>query len=468
MPSRTSRGSRRSAVRPVDGVSSAYQIFQATVGEPQPFFLDSGLPIGGLGRSSFVGSTPFLTLTAKGKTGRVVSADGEETFQGSPFVKLRELLERYRMPRDTSDAPFVGGAVGYFGYDLCHHVERLPDTTIDDIRFPDLYLAFYDHAFLMDHESGQCVVAACDANGGNPDEIVGRRLAALRDKLGSADRPADEGGAAGAIECNFTKEEYLRAVSRAKEYIAAGDIFQVNLSQRFHSDISCHPRRLHERLRTINPAPFAAYLEIGDCVVVSASPERFLKVRDRHVETRPIKGTRPRRGDETRDRRMREELLASPKDNAELAMIVDLERNDLGRVCDYGSVQVTQKCVLEEHPTVYHLVATVEGDLHEDKDLVDLLKATFPGGSITGAPKIRAMEIIDELEPTKRAVYTGAIGYIGFDGAMDLNIVIRTFLIKGRRAFFQVGGGIVADSDPESEYDETLDKAKALMDSVRA
>ncbi|NOZ23297.1 MAG: aminodeoxychorismate synthase component I [Planctomycetes bacterium] len=457
------------AVRTLDDSPSAYDVFQATHGQPQPFFLDSGLGIGGLGKRSFVGSTPFLTLTAKGKSGKVVTSAGEETFRGSPFAKLRELFETYRMPQGAKETPFVGGAVGYFGYDLCHHVERLPDTAIDDIRFPDMHLAFYDHAFTFDHETGACILTVCDVNGGDPEKTIEERLAVLRKKLGKYDAAREPSrGAEGEIECNFTREEYLRAVEQAKKYIAAGDIFQVNLSQRFHIDIACSPRRLHNRLRRINPAPFAAYLEFGDCAVVSASPERFLRVRDRHVETRPIKGTRPRTGNERIDKQMRTELLASPKDNAELAMIVDLERNDIGRVCSYGTVRVTQKCVLEEHPTVYHLVSTVEGDLHEGRDLVDLLKATFPGGSITGAPKIRSMEIIDELEPTKRAVYTGAIGYIGFDGTMDLNIVIRTFLVKGRRAFFQVGGGIVADSEPESEYDETLAKAKALIEAARA
>lgn len=457
---------RRCAVKRIADAPTAYEIFQSTQGDPQPFFLDSGLVANGLGRFSFVGSSPFLILTAKGRSGKVVSASGEERFRGSPFTRLRELLAEYQLPCGVEETPFVAGAVGYLGYDLCHHVERLPNTTIDDIHFPDLYLAFYDHAFTVDHERGECVLGASDVAGRDPETVIEEGIGRLRRK-GSGPAALPEGGAAGGIESNFTKEEYLRAVARAKDYIAAGDIFQVNLSQRFHADLSCHPRRLHQRLRSINPAPFAGYLEYGDCAVVCASPERFLRVRNRHVETRPIKGTRPRTGREEFDRRMREELLSSPKDNAELAMIVDLERNDLGRVCRYGTVRVTQKRVLEEHPTVYHLVATVEGDLHEGRDLVDLLKASFPGGSITGAPKIRAMEIIDELEPTKRAVYTGAIGYLGFDGTMDLNIVIRTFLLKGRRAFFQVGGGIVADSDPESEYEETLDKAKALFDAVR-
>jgi para-aminobenzoate synthetase component 1 len=266
---------------------------------------------------------------------------------------------------------------------------------------------------------------------------------------------------------NFTRDEYLCAVRRAKDYIAAGDIFQVNLSQRFESATDATPLDLYAALRAANPAPFAAYLPVDGGAILSSSPERFLRVAGRHVETRPIKGTRPRRaGDDAFNERMRRELLASAKDRAELTMIVDLERNDLGRVCSYGSVRVTEPIVLEEYPTVFHLVTTVEGDLHEGRGLVDLLKAAFPGGSITGAPKIRAMEIIDELEPTRRSVYTGAIGYIGLDGSADLNIAIRTILLAQGRALLQVGGGIVADSDPEAEYQETLDKARALVQAL--
>jgi para-aminobenzoate synthetase component 1 len=256
-------------------------------------------------------------------------------------------------------------------------------------------------------------------------------------------------------------------VENVREYIRAGDIFQVNLSQRFEADLSIPPYELYQRLRKINPAPFASYLDFDGVSVVGASPERFLKVQGDWVETRPIKGTRPRGKSAAEDRALADELLASIKDRAENVMIVDLERNDLGRVCRYGTVRVTELAILETYPTVFHLTSTVKGRLCEDKDRIDLLKATFPGGSITGAPKVRAMEIIDELEPTRRSVYTGSIGYLSFSGEMDLNIVIRTFLVKGGRAYFQVGGGIVYDSEPEAEYVETLDKAKALIQALK-
>jgi len=269
------------------------------------------------------------------------------------------------------------------------------------------------------------------------------------------------------VNSNFTKEKYISTVKKAKEYIASGDIYQVNLSQRFSADLSITPFQLYKRLRRITPAPFGSFLNLEPAAIVSASPERFLKVSDRKVWTRPMKGTRPRGKNKAQDRRLKAALLNSPKDRAELVMIIDLERNDLGRVCEYGTVEVKKFVNLEAHPTVFQTTSTVEGVLRKGKDRIDLLKAAFPGGSITGAPKVRAMEIIKELEPTKRGLYTGSIGYLSFSGEMDLNIVIRTILTKGKRTYFQVGGGIVADSDPEAEYKETLDKAKALIAALK-
>ena len=252
-----------------------------------------------------------------------------------------------------------------------------------------------------------------------------------------------------------------------REYIAAGDAFQVNLSQRFEADLKIPPYELYKRLRMVNPAPFASYLNFQGVTIVSASPERFLKVQGDLVETRPIKGTRPRGRDPVEDHRLARELTHSTKDQAENVMIVDLERNDLGRVCRYSTVRVAELAILEIFPTIFHLTSTVVGRLRRGKSNIDLLKATFPGGSITGAPKVRAMEIIDELEPTKRSVYTGSIGYLSFNEDMDINIVIRTFLIKEGKAYFQVGGGIIYDSDSEAEYMETLDKAKALIRALQ-
>ena len=283
-------------------------------------------------------------------------------------------------------------------------------------------------------------------------------------RMPSEDEPDDTSYNESVSLCSgFTHEGYLKAVEAVREYIKAGDIFQANLSQRFEADMPVPPYELYRRLRRINPAPFAGYLNFDGVAVVSASPERFLRLQKGVVETRPIKGTRPRGKDRGEDERLALELVQSIKDKAEHMMIVDLERNDLGRVCRYGTVRVSELMALEKYSTVFHLTSTIEGHLRPGKSAIDLLKATFPGGSITGAPKVRAMEIIDELEPTRRSVYTGSIGYIGFDGGLDLNIVIRTILVKGGRAYFQVGGGVVYDSDPEGEYIETLDKARALI-----
>ena len=276
----------------------------------------------------------------------------------------------------------------------------------------------------------------------------------------------NNGGGKTEFSSNFTHEEYIAAVKRIKEYIVAGDIYQVNLTQRFTCGLKRHPWEMYRRLRRINAAPFSAYLNFGDGHVCSSSPERFLKVEGNRVETRPIKGTRHRSSDPREDLRLQEELLASRKDRAELSMIVDLLRNDLGRVCEYGSVKVEEHAVLESYATVHHLVSTVTGTLHAGQDQADLLRATLPGGSITGAPKIRAMQIIDELEPTRRSVYTGSLGYFSFGGAVDTNIAIRTFIVKGGRGYFQVGGGIVADSSPQDEFEETLHKGKALFETL--
>jgi para-aminobenzoate synthetase component 1 len=430
-----------------------------------PFFLDSGIVMPGLGRWSLLGSDPFLLFTAQGHTVTTRHGDAVTVRREDPFGALRRHLCAHRLP-PAGDLPFAGGAVGYLGYDLGRHIERLPRTTLRDIALPDVALGFHDTALVLDHVArrGWIVAAELGIRDRPPPEA---RAAQWRERLASDPPPPPAiHRRPGELLCNFTREEYLRAVQRAKDYIAAGDIFQVNLSRRFETDLVLPPPELYLELRRVNLAPMAAYLEFDEGAVVSASPERFLKVRDGRVETRPIKGTRPRGAAESEDRALAEELLASEKDNAELAMIVDLERNDLGRVCDYGSVKVTEPRALESYPTVHHLVATVEGELYGDRDLVSLLKATFPGGSITGAPKIRAMEIIDELEPTARSVYTGAIGYLGFDGGMDLSIVIRTLLACRGRLYLQAGGGIVADSELEAEYDETAHKAKALIAAV--
>jgi len=356
----------------------------------------------------------------------------------------------------------------------------LPSTSLDDLQLPECYLALYDVVLTFDHRDNRGYLAST----GFPEEEEERRqrrastrLHDFKERLRCLPSSAPDMSMAAeeaihspsnpvVLRSNFTKPDYLNAVETAREYIAAGDIFQVNLSQRFEGDLSMPAYDLYQRLRRINPAPFAAYLSFDEMAVVSASPERFLKVTADKVETRPMKGTRPRGRSPAEDERLARDLLESVKDKAENVMIVDLERNDLGRVCRFGSVKVRELWTLEKYATVFQLTSTVEGRLQAGKDRIHLLESCFPGGSITGAPKVRSMEIIDELEPTRRSVYTGSLGYLSFSGEMDLNIVIRTILARAGKAYLQVGGAITYDSGPESEYQETMDKARALFQAL--
>ncbi len=444
--------------------------FEAFAHRPYSFFLDSGMDPGKLGRYSFIGSNPFLVLRSRGDEIVLIRDGQEEVRKGNPFDILGELLEKYTLDSDAYPVPFVGGVVGYFSYDLCHFIERLPTTAVDDLILPECYLGFYDAVVAFDHLEGKTLIIST----GFPELEEGKRLSRARARLmeirsrvvlSPPPRLYEEfmPPEKVVLKSNFSHDAYLKAVETAREYICAGDIFQVNLSQRLETEIGIPAYELYKRLRKINPAPFANYFGFDGVSVVGASPERFLKLTGDRVETRPIKGTKPRGKTPEEDQDLAQSLLASVKDRAENVMIVDLERNDIGRVCRYGSVDVTELAILETYPTVYHLTSTVVGQLNEGKDRIDLLKATFPGGSITGAPKVRSMEIIDELEPTRRSVYTGSLGYLGFNGDIDLDIVIRTILVKDNRVYFQVGGAITYDSDPEAEYIETLDKGKALI-----
>ena len=456
---------------------TAPEIFELFHSQPHSFFLDSGMDPRRLGRYSFIGTDPFLVMKSRGNQVTLIQPDRKENEQGNPFDILHNLLETYRLDSLPSPIPFWGGAVGYFSYDLCHFIERLPTSAVDDLKLPESYFGFYDTVVVFDNLENKTYVASTGFPELNEKQRLKRarlRLEEMKSRLYSplSHTPETypdnvEKTAEAVLKSNFTPEGYMEAVNRVREYIAAGDVFQVNISQRFETELTVSPYELYRRLRQINPAPFASYLNFDGVTIVSASPERFLRVDGDWVETRPIKGTRPRGKNPVEDAMLAQELLNSAKDHAENVMIVDLERNDLGRVCQYGTVKVTELAILETFPTVFHLTSTVIGKLHPDKKRIDLLKATFPGGSITGAPKVRAMEIIDELEPTRRSVYTGAIGYLGFGGNLDINIVIRTFIIKANKAYFQVGGGIIYDSSAEAEYQETLDKARALIQSLR-
>ena len=461
---------------------------------PYLLFLDSatGAATAGeahqLGRYSFLAADPARLVRSKGRVTEIGGPEAEWTpVAADPLVATRELLTPFAADPVAGLAPFQGGAAGYIGYGYGAVLERLPATRYDDLAIPDVMLGLYDWVIAWDHR----VRTAWIVSTGLPEAGDGRRaraeqrLAMVRERLRGPARPAPrrvpavaaaaeapsypvlgvEGTEPLGLRSTFTHRGYLDAVTRVRDYIVAGDIFQANLSQRFHAPLTEPAFELYARLRHGNPAAFAAYLEFGELAVLSASPERFLRLdaNGRHVETRPIKGTRPRGLGPMHDAALGQALSESGKDRAENVMIVDLLRNDLSRVCRPGTVRVPELFALEQHPTVHHLVSTVVGELDPAYDAVDLLRAAFPGGSITGAPKVRAMEIIAELEPSQRGVYCGSIGYLSTTGAMDTSIVIRTYLALQGRVYFQAGGGIVADSDPELEYRETLDKARALI-----
>jgi para-aminobenzoate synthetase component 1 len=390
----------------------------------------------------------------------------------------------YRIPAAANAPPFQGGIAGLFGYGLGNAIERLPMPRPDALALPDLALGCYDWVYAYDHETaeGWLITTGWPEREENARrEHAWRRMQAIKRLLqndspafpphpASVARPELDVGNRWSLPnhpgvwSNFSTEQYCAMVARGVEYVRAGDCFQVNLAQRLSAPLREHPAELYLRLRERNPAPFAAYFDLGDLVIASASPERFLQMdAGGWIETRPIKGTRSRHHDSAIDRALQLQLLSSAKDRAENVMIVDLLRNDLGRVCRYGSISVDALCRLESYQTVHHLVSVVRGRLRAGLGAADLIRATFPGGSVTGAPKIRAMEIIAELEPHARGAYCGSLGYLSFTGDLDLNILIRTFTAASGWLTFPVGGGIVADSDPAREYDETLHKAAGLL-----
>ncbi len=476
--------------------------FDAVRSLPYALFLDSALRHPTLGRYSYVAADPFAVLRSRRE---VFSYQGLLfALQADPLQVLAEVLggtgafrkpgappTRFEMETVAGLPPFQGGVAGLFGYDLCHHIERLPRPRFDEFQTFDLALGFYDWVYAYDHaeERGWLISSGFPENApAARAQRAHERLRFARQILQDRQPRRDKQPACPApprtswqlvptelapqfsmpqlpgLRSNFNREQFLSAIRRAIEYVHAGDCFQVNIAQRLLYPLREHPAALYLRLREVNPATFAGYFDLGECVIASASPERFLKLDNSgRVETRPIKGTRPRGRTPVEDEAQAAALAHSSKDRAENVMIVDLLRNDLGRVCEYGSIHVPSLCQVESYQTVHHLVSVVEGKLRPEKGAVDLLRAAFPGGSVTGAPKVRAMEIIAELEPTARGPYCGSLGFVGFNGAMDTSILIRTFTASKGWLQFPVGGGIVADSDPQREYEETLHKAEGLL-----
>lgn len=410
----------------------------------RPFLLESMQSRYGLGDWSFYGAEPFAVL------------------RGLELGAFREAMRSY-VGVGHPEIPFCGGAVGYLSYDYGRRLEAVPEQALDDRGIPDFYFGLYDGVAAWHHPTGRLFLTGCGMH-----EAPEGTIARMRGWL-EAERPVlEESLVFGAWQWNMEEATFCAAVERAHEFIAAGDIYQVNLSRRASCPFAGDPLALYRALRQGNPAPYCAYLEADGLNLISTSPEQFLRKRGREVATRPIKGTRPRGRDAGGDERNEASLRDSAKERAELLMIVDLERNDLGRVAEFGSVRVDGLYQLERYASVIHQTAQVQATLAKGVDIFDVLGATFPGGSITGAPKVRAMEIIEALEPTRRGVYCGSIGYIGFDGDAEFNIAIRSLHLKDGRLDYQVGSGIVWDSRPAEEYQETLDKARAIRETLDA
>jgi para-aminobenzoate synthetase component 1 len=444
---------------------------QAFQNERYLFFLDSSRVDPVDGRYSFIGFDPF------------------DVYRGSGKKLLGKLKEKYETLRGkskyTSEIPFVSGIVGYLSYDYGLAQEKIKLQRRETWRIPEAVFGFYDRVLVIDHLKHKLILLSTGLSGTKKsshqkkarqkfDQVMLRveKILAARE-IPPLKRVFRRGSFPNTLsfKANLSKNEYKKSVKRVLRYIEQGDAYQVNLSQRFEFDVkqkNVQPVYLYRVLRDLSPSCFGGFFDAGNFQIISSSPERFLSFRGRVVQAKPMKGTRPRGEDSKEDLRLRDDILKSKKDRAELLMITDLERNDLGKVCEFGSVQVKTMREIEEYATVFQATSTIEGKLRRDKDCFDLISACFPGGSITGCPKIRAMEIIEELEPTRRGIYTGCLGYIDFNGRMDFNILIRTLLLYKDKLYYQVGGGVVADSDPEKEYEETLVKAKAMRQALES
>lgn len=458
-------------VRPVDLYARL-----ASISGPS-FLLDSGSPQHGSGRFSYIGSSPVTVFSSRQTGGCAPEPD--------PFHVLRKEIAVGPIARTPHLPPFFGGAVGYLSYDFVRRLEHLPATAPVDLSLPDLQFALFDVVTAVDHDQNRIHIMFCPSATRFLGEDRAKLLQEGLDKIAGCeasyaasqtDPPSDSAIPSISFVPEQSREAYLDRVGRCQRYISDGDIYQANLSHRFTFRIpDCRTRAerlryeqaLYRRLARVNPSPFSGLLRFDDVTLISASPERLVRVRDGWADTRPIAGTRPRGRDSEEDRRLVAELLATEKERAEHVMLVDLERNDLGRVCEFGSVRVDEFMAVEQYSHVSHIVSNVSGRLQPNVAPFDVIRAVFPGGTITGVPKIRCMEIIDELEPVRRGPYTGSFGYIGWNGDVDLNIIIRTLVLSEHTGYLQVGAGIVADSDPALEYDETLHKAEAFFSALQ-
>jgi len=446
-------------------------VFRKIYAQPFSFFLDSC----GINRYSLLGANPLILIKAQNNKVEVTGCGSTKITTDDVFTTVNSIFNKFKKAKRRLSFPFPfqgGGMAGYFGYDLKNQIEDLPKKKAVLPVIPDCILGVYDTIFVYDCKinKGYCVSAGLTSDGREEKLLAKERISRLLDIISTDDSqrilPSQAITYKDNIESNFTKTGYIDAIKIIQGYIASGDIYQANLSQRFIVNYKGNPAALYNALRKISPAPFGAFLNYGDFQIISNSPERLLKIKDNIAETSPIKGTRPRGKNITEDKYLIRDLKNNKKEKAEHIMIVDLERNDLGRFCEYGSVKAKSLKKICAYPTLHHMVSTVTGKVKNGMGAVDCLRSFFPGGSVTGAPKIRAMEIIEEMEPTPRGIYTGAIGWIDFCGNMDMSMAIRTAVLKNGHLYLNVGGGIVADSKPEEEYQETILKAKAFFKAI--
>ena len=432
-----------------------------------------------VGRYSFLSSRPFLRIEARGDQVSIETRGATETITSAdPLLELQNRVKAIRAATLPELPPFVSGAIGYAGYDTVRYTEHLPNAPEDDRQLPDLSFAFYDHMVVFDNVSKTVFVVAM----ARVDGSVGDARAAYDEAVVRVDQLVEQlsnpathlpladiattGDVTMQYESNFTQEEFEDSVRKCVEYIRAGDIFQVVISQRLAMQTSASPLEIYRTLRVVNPSPFMFFLRTPSSTLIGSSPEVMVRVVEGRVTVRPLAGTRPRGKTPEEDRQLGEQLLADPKERAEHVMLVDLGRNDVGRVAKYGTVELSDVMTIERYSHVMHITSNVEGTLREDADAFDALRACLPAGTVSGAPKVRAMEIIDEIEPHRRGPYAGAVGYVDFNGNMDTCIALRTMVMQGDRVYVQAGAGIVADSDPESEYQETLNKARGLLKAI--
>src|SRR6202162_5980253 len=444
--------------------------------EPHAFLLESVERGEQIGRYTFLGARPYMRLRAQGSAIEIERGRRREQRQGNVFHLVKELLGEHQPAAIAGLPPFTAGAVGYFSYDVVRQLEKIGEHAKDDLSLPDCELMFYDRLLAFDHLRHQIhIVAAADVSRETPRrayERAVRDIAALEKKLAAGLRPAmwrkSNKGRAGKLKVHAgtTRTQFLRSVERCKEYIAAGDIFQVVLSQRLDFIPGVEPFDLYRALRQVNPSPYLYFLRMGETQILGSSPEMLVRVTGRKLEYRPIAGTHPRGRDEAEDLLLEEKMRNDEKERAEHVMLVDLGRNDLGRVSEYGSVKVKDLMYVERYSHVMHLVSALEGTLRKDLGALDAFAACFPAGTLSGAPKVRAMQIIEELEPVRRGIYGGSVLYADFAGNLDSCIGIRTMLMQGKHAYLQAGAGIVADSDPAREFEESMNKAQAVLRAV--